>query len=98
MKTEQPARLPLFSLGDLYMTPGARGVLIESSQSPMVFLQRHIIGDWGDLCDEDKHLNDESVQIGSRIFSAYIAKNRAKLWIITEADRTSTTILTPDEY
>ena len=80
------------------MTPGAIEVLAESGQSPTVFLQRHVSGDWGDLCDEDKHLNDEAVAEGSRIFSAFIAKNGAKLWVITEADRASTTILTPDEY
>jgi len=55
-------------------------------------------GDWGQVCAEDWRLNDEAVQDGSRIVSAYITLKGVKIWIITEADRSTTTILLPDEY
>jgi len=55
-------------------------------------------GDWGDLSAEDKQLNDEAVQDGSRILSAYTTAKGAKVWVITEPDRSATTILLPDEY
>jgi hypothetical protein len=58
---------------------------------------RHIHGDWGDLGQEDKQANEEALVTGARIFSAY-GKGDGKLWVITEADRSSTTILRPDEY
>jgi hypothetical protein len=99
MTTEQPStRSPRFALGELYLTPGAIEVLAAIGQSPATFLQRHVTGDWGDLSDGDKRLNDEAIGEGSRILSAYVAKNGSKLWVITEADRASTTILRPDEY
>lgn len=89
---------PLFKLGQLLITPGALETLQASGQSPWVFLARHMIGDYGELCDEDKRLNDEAVQDGSRILSSYTASTGAKLWVITEADRSATTILLPVEY
>jgi hypothetical protein len=64
-----------------------------------VFLDRHVQGDWGDLDDEDRKLNDEALVDGSRIFSAYILKDgHTKIWCITEADRSSTCLLLPEEY
>jgi len=90
--------LILFKLGQLLVTPGALDALQVSGQSPWVFLTRHLAGDWGDLDAEDKALNDQAVQDGSRILSAYITSNETKVWVITEADRTATTILLPDEY
>ena len=61
-------------------------------------LCRHLSGDWGDLCEDDKALNDEAVRVGDeRILSAY-EKDGKKIWIITESDRSTTTILFPDEY
>lgn len=62
-----------------------------------ISLGRHVRGDWGDLSEEDKALNDEAVKNGGRIFSSYNFGNE-KIWIITEADRSATTILFPDEY
>lgn len=59
--------------------------------------KRHVRGDWGDLDEQDKQANDKALQDGSRILSAY-GKGETKLWIITEADRSATTILRPDEY
>jgi len=94
---------PLFLLGRLLSTPGALAAFEESGQTPLEFVQRHASGDWGDLCDEDRHLNDEAVENGSRILSAYILPTKAKVWIITEAtndqgQRAATTILLPAEY
>jgi hypothetical protein len=88
----------LFPLGGLYATPGALDVLREKDMRPDYFLARHAMGDWGDLCEEDKRSNDEAVDLGLRIFSAYELDETHKIWIITEADRSVTTILLPEEY
>ena len=87
-----------FLLGQLVATPGALKALEEASQNPLEFLSRHQHGDWGELGDEDKKENDFSVLNNFRILSAYILTTRVKIWIITEADRSVTTILLPDEY
>ncbi len=89
---------PLFSLGQLVATPGALRALQISGESPKVFLDRHVTGDWGDMDTEDQKANDAAVKDGSRIFSAHTTSKGVKLWVITEADRTATTILLPDEY
>lgn len=89
---------PLFLLGKVFLTIGAREALEESNQSPSEFLARHEIGDWGIIGKEDSKENDLSVKEGFRILSAYKTKNEVKIWIITEADRSSTTILLPEEY
>ena len=88
----------LVPLGRLVATPGALRALEEAGQSPAEFLDRHVIGDWGEVCDEDKQANNEALDQGLRILSAYRTRNGTKLWIITEADRSATTILLPDEY
>jgi len=80
------------------MTPVAAEALRASDQSPWCFLIRHMSGDWGELGAEDKKLNDDAVREGSRILSAYTAANGSKVWGITEADRSSTSILLPEEY
>ena len=59
---------------------------------------RHRQGDWGEVCGEDWELNDEAVENGTRILSAYRTAKQERLWIITEWDRSVTTILLPDEY
>jgi len=87
-----------FSLGQLVATPGALAALQESGESPAPFLARHVAGDWGEVCQDDKCLNDEAVKDGTRIISAYRTAKGEKLWIITEADRSVTTILLPNEY
>lgn len=87
-----------FFLGVTYITPGAQDALEESNQSPQVFLDRHRSGDWGDMSEGDKAENELSVQEGFRIFSAYHTTKGEKIWVITEADRSSTTILLPSEY
>jgi hypothetical protein len=88
-----------FKFGQLVITPGALDALRESDESPWVFLVRHLGGDWGDLDDEDKQLNEVALKDGSRIFSAYHTAKGVKLYVITEAEpRSSTCFLLPDEY
>ena len=61
-------------------------------------LARHVSGDWGDLCADDKQANDDAIVSGDRILSAYILSTGVKVWIITESNRQATTVLLPDEY
>ena len=89
---------PKFSLGKLVATPDALEALAESGQSPVDFISRHVRGDWGEVCEEDGRLNDEALVSGERVLSAYQALRGVKIWIITEADRSSTCILLPEEY
>ena len=89
---------PLFPLGQIVATPGAREALEEAGQQPATFLQRHQSGDWGDCGEEDKQENDLSVREGFRIFSVYHTSRGQKIWVITEADRSSTCFLLPEEY
>ncbi len=85
-------------LGQLLSTPGAIEAMAQAGQNPMQLLDRHRTGDWGDLCAEDRAANDAAVEQGERILSAYTLTNGTKLWIISERDRSVTTILRPDEY
>lgn len=85
-----------FLFGQTVITPGALNVL--SAEVVRVSLARHGNGDWGELCAEDKQQNDRALTHGGRLFSAYVDKNGVKFWIITEADRSATTILLPSEY
>lgn len=87
-----------FLLGQLLATPGALEAITEAGQTPEVFLHRHRNGDWGDLDDHDQAANERALLDGSRIFSAYHTNQGIKIWVITEADRSATTILLPDEY
>ena len=87
-----------FPLGQLVATPGALQALQEAGQSPAFFLDKHISGDWGEVCAEDKRLNDEALVSGERLLSAYRTLRGVKIWIITEADRSSTCCLLPSEY
>jgi hypothetical protein len=81
-----------------YATPGAIEALSDAEQEAAEFLYRHQHGDWGNLGDEDKQENEFSVDKHLRIFSAYHLSDGTKLWIITEADRSVTTLLLPSEY
>ena len=87
----------LFTLGRTLATPAAREELAELNYSPLDLLRRHMSGDWSDMELGDQLSNQESIRKGSRIFSAYIIQG-TKFWVITEADRSSTTILLPSEY
>jgi len=89
---------PLFSLGQTLTTPGALVVMQGMDISPLSLLSRHQHGDWGDLDDEDKAENETSLKENFRIFSSYNLAEKIKLWVITEADRSATTILLPEEY
>lgn len=89
---------PRFELGRLVATPGALKALEENSKGGKEYLCRHLAGDWGDLCKADKVANEEAVTEDGRIFSAYKLPDGQKLWIITEADRSVTTLLLPSEY
>lgn len=90
-----------FPMGQMMMTRGVAD-LAASNEAFAKFvtqsLQRHSQGDWGNLCDEDKKENELSLKQGFRLLSAYEADNLPKIWIITEADRSVTTVLFPDEY
>ena len=103
------ARAPAarFQLGQLVATPGALRAMEEAGITPRDLISRHLRGDWGDLCEDDKHANDEALKDGSRIFSSYVVSKpligRWKFWVITEAQddylcRAATTILLPEEY
>lgn len=87
-----------FNLGQLVATPGALAALEDSGQAPGEFLAGHASGDWGDLTEEDRNENNFSLLHGFRLLSSYRLRSGTKIWIITEADRSSTTILLPDEY
>jgi hypothetical protein len=87
-----------FQLGRMVATPGALEALKEAGQDAIEFIYRHQQGDWGDLKEEDKRENEFSVDKYLRIFSAYHLKDQTKIWIITEADRSVTTVLLPSEY
>jgi len=87
-----------FSLGQTVITPGAQRALEAAGQTPLEFLTRHSAGDWGEVSREDAAENELSVGKGFRILSAYTLKNADRIWVITEADRSSTCILLPEEY
>ena len=87
-----------FGLGKVVATPGALEALESAGQAPAEFLARHAAGDWGEVSDQDKQANDDSLTTGARLLSAYRTSLDERLWIITEADRSSTCILLPSEY
>ena len=98
-------RVRLFPLGQIVATPGALAELQKHTQGSLEaycghFINRHAHGDWGEvLCAEDKALNDQAVLNGSRILSAYLLPDgKTKIWLITEANRSVTTLLLPNEY
>jgi hypothetical protein len=99
MTTQQTNQVkPLFALGRTLATPGAMLVMQQLDVSPLALLSRHQRGDWGNLDKEDKQANDHALTLGDRIFSAYQVAEMVRFWVITEADRSVTTILLPEEY
>lgn len=90
-----PVRVPL---GRLCATPGALAALARAGACPGPYLTRHARGDWGDVCPADARANDRDLVDGGRLLSAYNLPTGERLWIITEAARSRTTVLTPDEY
>jgi hypothetical protein len=87
-----------FRLGMIVATSGALECFERTGENPFDLLRRHVEGDWGDLCPEDKEENELSVDQELRILSAYHLTDGTKIWIITEADRSSTCFLLPSEY
>lgn len=87
-----------FPLGHIVATPGALEAISASGEDALGYLERHLAGDWGDVCAEDKLENERSLVNGWRILSVYTLSTGLKFWIITEADRSATTFLLPEEY
>ena len=91
----------VYPLGQLVMTRGVNDLVADDETFAKFIIEslaRHVKGDWGELGDEDRAENDLSLKDGFRILSAYESGELPKIWIITEADRSATTILFPDEY
>lgn len=87
-----------FELGRILATPDALAALEASNQSPGEFLDRHASQDWGEVCEEDRRLNDEAVVSGERLLSSYRTRKNVVIWVLTEATRSATTILLPENY
>jgi hypothetical protein len=91
-------RRPLFPLGKLVATPGALAALQKARQSPADFLSLHVRAQWGDIPEEDRRENDYSLQHGFRLLSSYRTNANETIWVVTESDRSVTTLLLPSEY
>ena len=89
--------MPLFNLGNIVATPAALRHCEQHQINPLVLLGRHVGGDWGDLSADDIDANQNAISYGGRVFSSYCVGD-SKVWVITEADRSSTCLLMPDEY
>jgi len=87
-----------FHLGQVVATRGAIAALEAAGQSPLGFLLRHARNDWGEVCADDWALNDQALDSGDRLLSAYRTSKGERIWIITESDRSATTFLLPGEY
>jgi hypothetical protein len=96
--TKSDASVARFALGQTVITPGAEDALETAGQTALEFLRRHAVGDWGELSDEDVKESELSLEQGFRLLSRYETSKGERLWIITEADRSATTILLPIEY
>jgi len=95
---QQTKSQPLFSLGHNVATPGALAALEKAGQSPAEFLERHQHGDWGAVSEGDRHENQISLERGFRLLSSYRTNAGDKLWVITESDRSATSVILPSEY
>jgi hypothetical protein len=98
----QSNRLPVpnwqsnFPLGRLFITPSAKRALTPTDVA--VAISRHAKGDWGDVSEEDRQENELSLKEGFRLLSVYHGADGTKFWVMTEADRSSTTVLLPGDY
>jgi hypothetical protein len=100
MKTKDKKLMPKFSLGKTVLTRGINEMIREDQPSADflgICLMRHERGDWGEICEEDYEENERALKSGYRLMSVYPYKGE-KIWIITEWDRSVTTILKPSEY
>ena len=93
-----PRVITPFPLGQVVATKGALAALESAGQAPLTFLRRHASGDWGEVGSSDWALNDEALEYGGRLHSAYRTAKGDRIWVITEADRSATTFLLPGEY
>ena len=101
MKTQQPAIR--FPLGQVLCTPGAFGAFERNKTTPIPYLSRHLSGDWGEVCEEDRSTNEEALKTGARLFSVYRLPDETTILVITEAVkeqgiREVTTLLLPEDY
>jgi hypothetical protein len=87
-----------FELGVVVATPGACALMDEYPEAVSEALRRHVSGDWGEVDAHDHRANDTALRHGTRLLSAYTLPGGRKIWIITEADRTSTCLLLLEEY
>ena len=87
-----------FGLGAVFATRAALEALGSAEVSPSELLERHAAGDWGDVPPEDARENEYALERGLRVLSSYPLPGGERVWIVTEADRSSTSIITPDEY
>ena len=92
----QTIPVAVFRLGRIVTTPNALESLTQDDI--LLGIQRHQAGDWGNLTDDNRAANDRALAQGGRIVSSYLAVNGTKFWLITEADRSITTILLPEDY
>lgn len=92
------SKMAKLELGQIVATPGALAALEESGEQPGDLLRRHASGDWGELSEEDRKENEFPLVHGFRLLSSYTLSSGTTIWVITEADRSSTTLLLPEEY
>ncbi|BCL90900.1 hypothetical protein ACNRBV_22795 [Ralstonia pseudosolanacearum] len=95
VSTQSPPRL---RLGQLLATPAAAAALSVAGVSVFKLLNRHARGDWGDLSEEDQQQNNLAAMTGQRVLSSYLLPTGQKVWVVTEWDRSITTVLLPDDY
>ncbi|RYG39135.1 hypothetical protein EON81_01760 [bacterium] len=89
----------MFPFGRILATPGALDMLVDLGLDPLIVINRHLWGDWGDLDEQDRASNERALNHGGRLFSSYDLEGaRTSIWVITEADRSCTTLLLPSEY
>src|SRR5713101_2525432 len=96
--THQRSSVTRFALGQTFITPGAEEALMIAGQTAIEFLRRHMSCDFGELTENDQQENELALKQGFRLLSNYRTGKGQQLWIITEADRSATTVLTPAEY
>lgn len=97
IENQAPQSAPLFPMGQIVATPAVADYFAAHGINPLDYLRRHAHGDWGDVPPEDATANQVSIKSGTRILSSYTVASET-VWIITEADRSSTTLLFPSEY
>lgn len=98
MNHSYASKAMLFPLGDLVATPGALQALEKNGLIPWRLISRHMRGDWGDVPADDAKANTDALRDGARLLSSYPLGDGTRIWIITEADRSVTTLLLPSEY